>query len=417
MRGWKLEGTLLGAWMLVIALAPMSQAASPIRIGFGMAQTGGLAAQGKAALLAMEIWRDEVNKNGGLLGRPVEFVYYDDQTKPASVPGLYTKLLDVDKVDFVVSGYGTNLIAPAMPIVIEQQRVFMGLFGLANNEKFNYPYYFQIGPFGPTPAQEFSRAFFALAATQHPTPHTVALIGADAEYPHSALAGARENLKQAGLEVVYDSTYPPATVDFTPIVRAIKATNPDVVFVASYPPDSVGMVLAAHEVGLKPKLFGGGMVGLQFAAFQTKLGAKLNGIVNFAFWVPEPTLNFPGIEEFLQKYQAQAEKQGVDPLGHYLPPWAYSMMQVLGQAIAGAKSTEQQAVGEYLHANTFDTIVGKVKFGSNGEWEKPRMLLVQYQHIKGNDIAQFAGPGKQVVLLPEEWKSGRLIYPYAEALK
>jgi branched-chain amino acid transport system substrate-binding protein len=410
-------GVLSGALLLAMTLAPVSQAASPLRIGFGMALTGGLAANGKAALLAMEIWRDEVNKNGGLLGRPVEFVYYDDQTKPASVPGIYTKLLDVDKVDFVVSGYGTNLIAPAMPLVIERNLVFMGLFGLANNEKFNYPYYFQIGPNGPEPAREFSRAFFDLAATQHPKPRTIALVGADAEFPHSALAGARENLKQANLEVVYDKTYPPTTTDFTPIVRAIKAANPDVVFVASYPPDSVGMVLAAHEVGLQPKLFGGGMVGLQFATFQTKLGPRLNGLVNYDFWVPEPTLNFPGINEFLKKYQAQAEKQGVDPLGHYLPPWAYAMMQVLGQAIEGAKSTEQKAVGEYIRAQAFETIVGKVKFGSNGEWDKPRVLLVQYQNIHGTDLQQFAGPGKRVVLLPAAWKSGSLIYPYADAVK
>ena len=414
---WAMVGVLIGVLLLAIALAPVSQAASPLRIGFGMALTGGLAANGKAALLAMEIWRDEVNKNGGLLGRPVEFVYYDDQTKPASIPGIYTKLLDVDKVDFVVSGYGTNLIAPAMPLVIERNLVFMGLFGLANNEKFNYPYYFQIGPNGPEPAREFSRAFFDLAATQNPKLRTVALVGADAEFPYSALAGARENLKQANLEVVYDRTYPPATTDFTPIVRAIKAANPDVVFVASYPPDSVGMVLAAHEVGLQPKLFGGGMVGLQFATFQTKLGPKLNGLVNYDFWVPEPTLNFPGINEFLKKYQAQAEKQGVDPLGHYLPPWAYAMMQVLGQAIEGAKSIEQKAVGEYIRAQAFETIVGKVKFGANGEWDKPRVLLVQYQNIQGTDLNQFAGPGKRVVLLPAAWKSGNLIYPYAAAAK
>jgi branched-chain amino acid transport system substrate-binding protein len=415
-RTWAVVGALL--LMLTVAQIPMAFAQrAPIRIGLGMALTGGLAANGKAALLAMEIWRDDVNKNGGLLGRPVELVYYDDQTKPATVPGIYTKLLDVDKVDFVVSGYGTNLIAPAMPIIIERRLVFMGLFGLANNEKFNYPYYFQIAPNGPTPAQEFSRAFFEVAARQNPKPQTVALVGADAEYPHNALTGARENVKTLGFKVVYDGTYPPTTVDYTPIARAIKAANPDVVFVASYPPDSVGMVLAAHEVGLKPRLFGGGMVGLQFAAFQTKLGAKLNGIVNYDFWVPEPTLNFPGINEFLKKYQAQAEKLGVDPLGHYLPPWAYAMMQVLGQAIEGAKSTEQKAVGEYLRAHAFDTIVGKVKFGSNGEWEKARMLLVQYQHIQGTDLAQFAGPGKRVVLLPEEWKSGALIYPYTEALK
>jgi branched-chain amino acid transport system substrate-binding protein len=413
---WAVVGGLL--LILTVAQIPLAFAQqAPIRIGFGMALTGGLAANGKAALLAMEIWRDDVNKNGGLLGRPVELVYYDDQTKPATVPGIYTKLLDVDKVDFVVSGYGTNLIAPAMPIVIERQLVFMGLFGLANNEKFNYPYYFQIAPNGPTPAQEFSRAFFEIAARQHPKPQTVALVGADAEFPHNALAGARENVKTLGFKVVYDGTYPPTTVDYTPIVRAIKAANPEVVFVASYPPDSVGMVLAAHEVGLKPRLFGGGMVGLQFATFQTKLGARLNGIVNYDFWVPEPTLNFPGINEFLKKYQAQAEKLGVDPLGHYLPPWAYAMMQVLGQAIAGARSTAQQAVGDYLRTNAFETIVGRVKFGSNGEWEKARMLLVQYQHIQGTDIGQFAGPGKRVVLLPEEWQSGTLIYPYSAALK
>jgi branched-chain amino acid transport system substrate-binding protein len=143
---------MLGMLLLVVILTSGSQAAAPLRIGFGMALTGGLAANGKAALLAMEIWRDEVNKNGGLLGRPVEFVYYDDQTKPASVPGIYTKLLDVDKVDFLVSGYGTNLIAPALPIAIERNVILMGLFGLANNEKYNYPYYFHIGPSGPEPA-------------------------------------------------------------------------------------------------------------------------------------------------------------------------------------------------------------------------------------------------------------------------
>src|SRR5262247_4946435 len=191
MQVWAVVGVLIGALILAIALAPVSQSAQPVRIGFGMALTGGLAANGKAALLAMEIWRDEVIKNGGLLGRPVEFVYYDDQSKPATVPGIYTKLLDVDKVDFVVSGYGTNLIAPAMPIVIERGLVFMGLFGLANNEKFNHPYYFQIAPNGPNPSTEFSRGFFELAAAQNPRPTTVALVGADAEYPHNALAGAR----------------------------------------------------------------------------------------------------------------------------------------------------------------------------------------------------------------------------------
>src|SRR5207244_35563 len=191
---------------------------------------------------------------------------------------------------------------------------------------------------------------------QTPKPQTVALVGADAEYPHNALAGARENVKRLGFKVVYDSTYPPNTVDFTPIVRAIKALDPDIVAVYSYPPDTAGMVLAAHEVGLRPKMFGGGMVGLQFASLLTKLGPKLNGIVNYDFWVPEPTLRFPGIEDFLQRYQAKASSAGVDPLGHYLPPWAYAYLQVLGQAIEGTKSLDQQIVADYISKAEVDPI-------------------------------------------------------------
>ena len=108
----------LGALALILGLAApiMARAADPITIGFGMALTGGLAAGGKSALLAMQIWQEQINAKGGLMGRPVKLIYYDDQSNPATVPALYTKLLDVDKVDFIVSGYGTNQIAPAMPI-------------------------------------------------------------------------------------------------------------------------------------------------------------------------------------------------------------------------------------------------------------------------------------------------------------
>src|SRR2546428_12627351 len=204
---------MVGALIFVLALSGTSPSpvhgASPIRIGFGMALTGGLAANGKAALMSMQIWKEDVNKKGGLLGRPVEFVYYDDQTKPASVPGIYTKLLDVDKVDFVVSGYGTNLIAPAMPIVMERKLLFMGLFGLGNNEKYQYARYFQISPGGPHPGIAFSQNFFEVAAKQNPKPKTVAIVGADAEYPHTALAGARDNIKKHGFPPVYDKTFPP----------------------------------------------------------------------------------------------------------------------------------------------------------------------------------------------------------------
>ncbi|HEY7870967.1 MAG TPA: amino acid ABC transporter substrate-binding protein [Methylomirabilota bacterium] len=408
---------MLGALTLAGSGDVAAQAGKPIRIGFGMALTGGLAGNGQGALLAMQIWRDDVNKAGGLLGRPVELIHYDDQTNPATVPGIYTKLLDVDKVDLVVSGYGTNLIAPAMPIMIERKLLFMGLFGLGNNQKHKYSRYFQIAPNGPDPTGSFSEGFFELASKQNPKPKTVALVSADAEFAQNAIVGAREHVKRQGFQTVYDKSYPPNTVDFSPIVRAIKATNPDIVFVASYPPDSTGMILAAHEIGLEPKLFGGGMVGLHFTSLLTKLGPKLNGIVDYGFWVPEPTMKFPGVDDFLKKYQPAAVKAGVDPLGFYLPPWAYAMMQVLGAAIEGTKGLDQGKLADYIHATEFNTIVGKVKFGPDGEWAKHRTVAMQFQNIKGNDAEQFRQAGKQVVIWPDEFKSGKLIYPYSAARK
>ena len=255
-----LVGALTGT--LVLASALIAHAADPIKIGFGMALTGGLSANGKPALLAMQIWRDDVNKKGGLLGRPVELVFYDDQTNPATVPGIYTKLLDVDKVDLVVSGYGTNLIAPAPAHRHGAQAHLHGHVRPRQQREVPVP---ELLPDparrGPTRTST-AIGFFELAARQNPKPQTVAMVGADAEYPQNALVGAREHVKKFGFKTVYDKTYPPNTVDYTPIVRAIKATNPDIVFVASYPPDSVGMLRAAHEVGLQPKIFGGGMVGL-----------------------------------------------------------------------------------------------------------------------------------------------------------
>src|SRR3989442_217228 len=219
-------GIVIGTLALGGSGALVAQAADPIKIGFGMALTGGLSANGKPALLAIQIWKDDVNKKGGLLGRPVDIVVYDDQTNPATVPGIYTKLLDVDKVDLVISGYGTNLIAPLMPIAMERKLVIMGMFGLANNEKYQYPNYFQIQPAGPDPQTSTAIGFFELAAKQNPRPQTVALLGADAEYPQNAMVGARDRVKKFGFKTAYDKNYPPSTTNFTPIGRPIKAPNP-----------------------------------------------------------------------------------------------------------------------------------------------------------------------------------------------
>jgi branched-chain amino acid transport system substrate-binding protein len=408
---------LLAAALFMWAAAPEARAAEPITIGLGMALTGGLAVVGKSGLLAMQIWAEDVNAKGGLLGRPVKLIYYDDQSNPAVVPGIYTKLLDVDKVDLAISGYATNQVVPALPVMIQHNKLFFGLFALDANSEFHYPKYFSMLVFGPEPLKTFSKGYFDLAMAQTPKPQTLAIVAADAEFAKKASDGARDNAKAAELKIVYDRTYPPTTVDFTPIIRAVQAANPDFVYVASYPPDTVGILHTVSEIGLKTNLLGGGMVGLPTAALKTQLGPQMNGIVNVELWEPVPTMEFPGIMDFLKKYQAKAASEGVDPLGYFLPPFAYAELQILGDAVEATKSLDDDKVAQYIHTHSFKTIVGNVAFGEGGEWTEGRPIWVQYHDIKGNDLEQFKQPSTVAILAPAQYKTGELIYPYTEARK
>ena len=403
------------ATLLLSPAHAQQPAGEPIRIGFSMALTGPLSPNGKSALLGMRIWEEEINAKGGLLGRPVKLVYYDDQSQAATVPGIYTKLLDVDKVDLVIGPYATVPSAAAMPVIMEHGKVFIILFGLAVNSEFNYPKFFAMIPSGPDTKPSFTEGFFQIAAAQNPKPQTVALIAADQEFSKNSCDGARENAKKAGMKVVYDRTYPPNTADFSAIVRGIQAANPDVVTVCSYPLDSVGIVRSVSELNYKPKMIGGAMVGLQATAIKQQLGPLLNGWINYETWAPSPQLMLPSTEEFLKKYQARAGSEGVDPLGYYLGTWGYAYIQVLGDAVQATKSLKDEALADYIRKTTFKTIMGDIKFGKNGEWEKGRMLQVQYHGIKSSDLDQFRGMNTETVLTPAEYKTGDAIYPFEKA--
>ena len=409
-----------GAWRIATGVADLTAAlatvpaatAQELKIGLGMSMTGPLGINGKSALLGMKIWEEEVNAKGGLLGRKVKLVYYDDQSNGSTVPGIYAKLLDVDKVDMIVSGYATGMIAPAMPVAIQRKKVFPALFGTAVNSEFKYDKYFAMIPTGPDPKPAFTKPFFEVAMAQSPKPETISLAAADAEFARNACEGARDNAKKAGLKIVYDKTYPPPTTDFAPIVRAIQATNPDIAVFCSYPLDSVGLINAISEIGFKAKIVGGAMVGVQATAIKQRLGAKLNGITNYETWVPAKTMEFPGVNEFLAKYQARAGAEGVDPLGYYLGTWGYAYAQLFEQAIKAAGTTEDEKLADAFRKTTFNTIVGPVKFGAQGEWAESRMVAVQYHGIKGDALDQFKGMNVQTIVSPPKYATGKLIYPY-----
>src|SRR4051812_40547687 len=179
--------SFVAAAALAAFLAPASAQApsgQPISIGFGMALTGPLAANGKQALLGMKIWEEETNAKGGLLGRPVKLIFYDDQSNPSTVPGIYTKLLDVDKADLVVGGYATNMVAPALPVVMQKNKTFISLFALDVNHEFKYPKYFSVLPTGPQTKPSFTEGVFQIA--QKEKLQTVGLVVEDAEFSNNA---------------------------------------------------------------------------------------------------------------------------------------------------------------------------------------------------------------------------------------
>ncbi|RKK05442.1 branched-chain amino acid ABC transporter substrate-binding protein [Pseudoroseomonas wenyumeiae] len=394
------------------ARAQTAPSGAPIRIGYSMSLSGGLAGNGRPALLAHRIWAEDVNAKGGLLGRPVELVHYDDQSTGAQVPGIYTKLIDVDKVDLVVSGYATAIIAPATPVVMQRNMTFVSLFGTGVNSDFKYDRYFSINPAGSDVKETFAKGFFDIAMAMDPKPRSIALVNLDSDFHQRTAESARYLAGQNKLRVVYDRAYPPSTVDFTPILRSVQAARPDVVYIGSYPPDTAGLLRAASELRVNFQLFGGPMIGPHITAQKLQLGPILNNLVVWDVYAPEPTLQFPGTSALIERYQPLAAKENADALGHYVPPLAYTQMQVLEQAVKRVGSLDQAALAADMHKNQFDTVIGPLRFDALGEWTEERNLYTQYQGVQGNGIEQFRKPGTQVILYPQRYKSGELRKPY-----
>jgi len=397
------------------AFVPTAQAQQPIKIGIGIAQTGPLGGGGKAALLALQMWRDETNAKGGLLGRKIELISYDDQSNPATTPGIYTKLLDVDKVDLLIAPYGTNPTAPIMPLVKQRDLLLMGNFAFDVNAQIRHDKWFNNAPWG-SGAIAWGGTF--LEAGRALGGKTIAFMAADAEFAQNLATGGRALAKAMGFQVVYDQNYPPNTVDFSSMIRAVRSAKPDIVFICSYPSESAAIVRAVNEIGVgnSVKLIGGGMVGLQFAPIMEALGPLLNGWVNYNSYVPEKTLDNPGIRDFLNRYQARAAQEKVDPLGFYLPPYNYAIGQMLEQAITATKSLDQKVLADYIRKNEMKTIVGNIRYDGVGEWQTPRLVMAQFRGIQGKDLEQFRQPGKQVIIAPLGMKTGEVI-PFDQARK
>lgn len=382
----------------------------PLRIGYTLSLTGPVAENAWSAKLAHELWQEDVNLRGGILGRRIELICYNDYGDPTLVSELYQRLLDDDHVDLVMGGYGTNTIAASLPLLIERNRLVLGLMGLGVNDQFNYRNYFAMIPTGPNPNAALTDGFFGLAGEQNPALKTVALLSADAEFSKNPVIGAKENASKYGLQIIYEKKYPLSTDNFGPYLNEIKAAGADVLFLCSYLQDSIGLIRALSSNSYHPKLAGGAMIGPQTTMVKTALGPLLNGIVNYEYWVPVPDMLFPGVTEMLLRYQAKAAVGygKADKLGHYVAPLAYAQFQVIEQAISATNSVNDEVLSKYLKANEFETVTGRVRFSFGGEWALPRVLQVQFQNINDHNIETFRNAGSQVIVSPRGYITGSL---------
>jgi branched-chain amino acid transport system substrate-binding protein len=291
----------------------------------------------------------------------------------------------------------------------------MGNFSFQVNSKVGHDMWFNNAPWGP--ADAWASSFLGLG--QQAGGKTVALLTADQEFAQNLAVTAREVAKQRNLPIVFDQAYPPSTAEFSSIIRALNAAKPDIVYVASYPPDSAGILRAVNEIGIgdNVKIFGGGMVGLQFAAVMENLGSLLNGVVNYNSWLPEKSMYFEGTKAFFETYAKRAVEAKVDRLGYYLAPFGYASGQLVELAIKATGSLDQKGLAKYLRENVHQTIVGPIAFSADGERKETATLQAQFRGIVDKNIEQFRSPGKQVILFPEKLKSGDLVTPFEAARK
>ena len=205
--------TFLGGTIAAAVVGRTSGVAAqqpPIKIGMSMAQTGGLAGGGKASQLGIEIWRDDVNAKGGMLGRKVELVVYDDKSSASETPAIYSKLLDVDKVDLLFAPYATVPTAPIMPLVKQRGMLLIGNFSFQVNSKVRHDMWFNNAPWGPADAGPRRSSISARRPAARPW-----RCSRRTRNSHRTWTVTARSPRRRALPIVYDQNYPPTTVEFS----------------------------------------------------------------------------------------------------------------------------------------------------------------------------------------------------------
>jgi branched-chain amino acid transport system substrate-binding protein len=390
----KTRSISIPAWLwivIVFALAGRVAAAAtetqPIRVGVTVSLTGELAAPGTEQLHGMRMWVEDLNGRGELLGRPVELMYYDDQSDPATSARLYEKLIAEDKVDLLLGPYSSDLTLKASTVA-EQHEFPMVATGAASTRIWSRGYDNIFGV--DAPANSYMD--LVIDSAHRVGLRRVALIYADTEFTREVAEGVRGRVRDLGMEIVFDERYPPGTTDFEPAVHGMRVADPDFVIGATYFDGSVAIMRAAKRIQLSPKAFVF-TVGPALEAFGQALGTDAEGVMGVVSWLR--SVRQPGAQDFSFRFK---QKYGYDASQYAV--YGYGAGQVLEAAVRLAGGLDKDAVREQLSEMIFRSLLGRYRVDETGKQVAKYIYVMQWRD------------GQRRLVLPKDLREYPIEYPF-----
>ncbi len=369
---------------------------APVRVGGTLALTGPLAQTGAIHKVVGEIFIAQANKAGGMMGRPIEWVLLDDQSKPDLARTLYERLITVDKVDLLMGPYATANILSAIAVAQRFNKVLVhhtfGIPKLANYDK-----HFPAWPLGAEPEKTMPAAVYDALASAGKAPKTVAIVTSKFPSVQFIAAGAREVAKQRGITEALYLEFEFGNRDFGPIAARVREANADLLFMGAIGLEASQLLEALDKLNYQPKN--------HYYVYPTPgplaaspLGA--NALAATAYEDLAPLNSSPTAQEFSKLFHAAAMSAKLP----YAEPdtqagTSYAAWQMLTQAVNATKSLDDDAIAKYLKTNGADTIVGKYSFGGSNNYGPDLMKVKQVQGGAWNIVwpKETATPGKAIV--------------------
>ena len=379
----------LGALALAAAVAVISlpaDAQGPIRIGASLSLTGTYAKLGKNQHEGYQLCIKDLNAKGGILGRKAELVVYDDQSMPATAVRLYEKLITEDKVDAVMGPYSSPVSEASANVTEKYKKVMVApLAATTSIFKKGRKYIFMV----ISPAEGYLEGLIDMAAKRGLK--TVAVVNEDTLFSKAAAAGAAEQAKRKGLQVVFTEAYPKGNTDFSALLTKIKAANPDVLAAATYFDDAVALTRQMKELNVSPKMYGV-TVGGDLPEFYDTLKQNAEYIYGATQW--EYTLPYPGNQEFFDAYKKEFNHEP-----SYHSAAGYAGCLIYAEAVKRAGSLDADKVREQLLKLEMKTMFGEYKVDADGYQTAHKMVTFQWQGEK------------KVTVWPDELAQGKPRFP------